>query len=92
MPVQVESPPSTLQLPATPPAAVPYPPRNTSTSPVRMSDGGLAISPDGRRGINLRQVGFLQPVGPAHQYIGECPALMCGNQVSCTQVRIACMH
>ena len=52
--VQVGSPPSTLQVPATPPAASPTPLRHTSQSPVRQD------SPDtGRRPstLNLRQVG-----------------------------------
>ena len=54
--VQVGSPPSTLQVPATPPAASPVPLRHTSQSPVRQE------SPDsGRRPstLNLRQVGIV---------------------------------
>ena len=56
MVVQVGSPPSTLQVPATPPGINPAPLRNTSNSPVRHN------SPDpGRRAVslNLRQVEFM---------------------------------
>jgi len=54
--IQVGSPPSTLQVPATPPGVNPAPLRNTSNSPVRHN------SPDpGRRAasLNLRQVGYM---------------------------------
>lgn len=51
--LQLGSPPSTLQVPATPPGINPAPLRNTSVSPMRQD------SPDSRRrapGLSLRQV------------------------------------
>lgn len=69
-PAQVGSPPSTLQLPTTPPAAAPFPPRNTSSSPVRMHEGGRNLSPDGRRGLNLRQA-LSQPTPGSTDLMGS---------------------
>jgi hypothetical protein len=58
----VGSPPSGMQLPSTPPGAVPLPSRNMSSSPVRTFEAAARhASPDRHRltaaGLRLKQVG-----------------------------------